>query len=88
MDRIIDAVHVRRLPEVFEQGNLYVADDPPVAGHLCCCGCGERIVLSIGPLGWKYTEKAGRPSLSPMIGNLGLPCDSRYAIRDGEVIWA
>ena len=48
MDRIIDAVHVRRLPEVFEQGNLYVADDPPVAGHLCCCGCGERIVLSIG----------------------------------------
>ena len=53
MDRIIDAVHVRRLPEVFEQGNLYVADDPPVAGHLCCCGCGERIVLSIGPLGWR-----------------------------------
>lgn len=83
------AVHVHRLPEEkdMEPGKIYIADEFQVAAHFCCCGCGERILMSIDPLGWKYTEEEGKPTFSPSIGNFGLPCKSHYFIRKGEVVW-
>lgn len=83
------AVHVYRLPDEkeMEQGKVYIADDFQVTAHLCCCGCGERVVMSIDPLGWKYTEEDGKPTFSPSIGNFGFPCKSHYFIRKGEVVW-
>lgn len=85
----ITAVHVDRLPEKEEMdpGKIYVADNLRVTAHLCCCGCGERVVLSIGPLGYKYSEEHEKPSLRPAIGNIGFPCESFYYIRDGKVVW-
>lgn len=89
IDETMKAVHVDKLPDDrdMDQGKLYIDDHHQLAAHLCCCGCGERILLDIGPAGWRYTEIDCKPTLDPMIGNLGLPCKSRYSIRNGEVIW-
>jgi len=88
-DEHVVAVHVSKLldKEQMEQGKVYVVDRYQTTSHLCCCGCGERIVMSIDSLGWKYSEKDNRPTFSPSIGGFGLPCKSQYSIRDGEVIW-
>lgn len=85
----VTAVHVARLPDVddMKQGTVYICDEFLVTSHLCCCGCGERVVMSIDPLGWRYGEKDGKPTFAPSIGNFCFPCKSHYFIRNGEVVW-
>jgi hypothetical protein len=76
------------MPKVLEPGLLYVSDTYDVAGHLCACGCGNKVITPLGPVGWKFQEKNGLPSLSPSIGSWQLPCQSHYWIQGGEVNWA
>ena len=89
IDETMKAVHVDKLPDDrdMDQGKLYIDDHHQLAAHLCCCGCGERVLMSIGPLGWKYSEEDGKPTFSPAIGGFGFPCRSNYFIRKGEVVW-
>ena len=76
------------MPREFAPGILYVSDEFGVAGHLCACGCGSKVVVPLGPVEWTFTERGGRPSLRPSIGNWQLPCRSHYVIRDGQIVWA
>jgi len=80
--------HVRAVPKDLEGGILYVSLDYGVAAHLCACGCGNKVIVPLGPAEWKFTERDGKPTLSPSIGNWQLPCRSHYVIRNGEILWS
>ena len=76
------------IPRDLEAGILYVSKEYAVAAHLCMCGCGNKVVVPLGPAEWSFIERNGRPTLYPSIGNWQLPCRSHYVITDGRIQWA
>jgi hypothetical protein len=76
------------MPREFSPGVLYVSEEYSVAGHLCACGCGNKVITPLGPAEWTFSERGGRPTLTPSIGNWQLPCRSHYVIADGRIVWA
>jgi hypothetical protein len=79
---------VRLMPRQLESGFLYVSEEFEVAGHLCACGCGEKVITPLGPAQWSFDDAEGGPTLDPSIGSWQLPCKSHYWITAGEVRWA
>jgi len=67
---------VHYMPRDFETGILYVSEEYGVAGHLCPCGCGSKIITPLGATDWTLTEINGRASLKPSVGNWQIPCKS------------
>jgi len=80
--------HVKYLPKELSHGILYVSKEYAVAGHLCACGCGAKVITPLGPAEWAYSEPNKRPTLYPSIGNWQMPCRSHYFITDGQIQWA
>jgi hypothetical protein len=78
---------VQYLPRELAPGILYVSEEFAVAGHLCACGCGNKVITPLGPTEWTFTERKGRPTLHPSIGNWQLPCRSHYVIAEGQIRW-
>jgi len=76
------------MPKALEPGVLYVAEEFEVAGHLCACGCGNKVMTPLGPAEWSFEEVKGEPTLRPSIGSWQLPCQSHYWIIGGEVRWS
>ncbi|HYL48364.1 MAG TPA: DUF6527 family protein [Stellaceae bacterium] len=76
------------MPTELESGVLYMSEEFGVAGHLCACGCGEKVMTPLGPSEWRVEDVNGGPTLYPSIGNWQLPCQSHYWIIQGEVRWA
>ncbi len=76
---------VQFLPKYLSPGILYVSDEYQVAGHLCCCGCGNKVITPLGPAEWSVTEQDGNPSMWPSIGNCpaGPTTSSRLVGYDG-----
>ncbi|WP_443045096.1 DUF6527 family protein [Streptomyces sp. Go40/10] len=56
--------------------------------HLCCCGCGNKVVTPLSPTDWSLTFDGASISLSPSIGNWSYPCRSHYWIRGDTAQWA
>jgi hypothetical protein len=81
-------VFVDDMPERLEEGRLYVSERHSLAMHLCCCGCREEVVTPLSPAEWSLTVKNGKASLSPSVGNWGLPCRSHYWVRSNRIDWA
>lgn len=79
---------VSYMPRELDPGILYVSDKYQVAGHLCACGCGNKVMTPLGPAEWSFTERDGSASIWPSIGNWQLPCRSHYVIRGGRIDWA
>jgi len=79
---------VENIPEVLEQGVLYVSIPYRTMVHRCACGCGEEVVTPIGPSAWKMTYDGGGVSIAPSIGNWSLPCRSHYWIKRSQILWA
>jgi hypothetical protein len=80
--------HVKYMPSQLSEGTLYVSDEYALAGHLCACGCGTKVITPLGAAEWTYSERNGRPTLHPSIGNWQLYCKSHYFIREGQIHWA
>ena len=78
---------VEYLPKALSPGVLYVSDEYKVAGHLCACGCGNKVVIPLGPAEWSFREEGGEATLRPSIGNWQLPCRSHYVITRGKIEW-
>jgi hypothetical protein len=76
---------VKYLPRDLAPGTLYVSEEFSVAGHLCACGCGNKVITPLAPAEWIFAERAGRPTLHPSIGNWQLPCRSHYVIANGQI---
>lgn len=84
----ISLLKVKYLPKELEAGVLYYSKKYGIAGHLCPCGCGNKIMTPLGPSEWSITIKKGKASLYPSIGNWQLPCKSHYWINKGEIEWS
>ena len=88
MNSKIQLQHVEYMPKELKPGILYVSMRFNVAGHLCPCGCANKVITPLGPYEWKFTEKNGKPTLSPSLGNWQIPWQSHYWITNGEIEWS
>ncbi|MNL19710.1 hypothetical protein D3C87_1409260 [compost metagenome] len=87
MERI-KLLNVYYLPKQLEEGFLYVSKEFGVAGHLCPCGCKNKIITPLDSNEWSFEETNGKPTLYPSIGNWELPCKSHYWIINGFIDWS
>jgi len=87
MERI-KLLKVHYLPKELEEGFLYVSKEFGVAGHLCPCGCRNKIITPLHPTEWSFKEVNNKATLFPSIGNWQLPCKSHYWITDGIIEWS
>jgi len=76
------------IPDGLEQGTIYVSIRFATASHLCCCGCGNKVVTPIRPTDWKLIFDGKTISLDPSIGSWSLACQSHYWITRNRVKWA
>lgn len=90
MSRLLSVKHqyVEYIPERLEPGVLYISKRFRTASHLCCCGCGLKVVTPLNPSKWSLTDHGPSVSLSPSVGNWGYPCRSHYLIIRNQVRWA
>lgn len=79
---------VVNMPVEIESGILYVSEKYGVAGHLCPCGCGNKIITPLDDTEWELTKQNDKPTLYPSVGNWQLDCRSHYWIRNGKIVWA
>jgi hypothetical protein len=81
----ITPVFVELMPDVLEEGKVYISKKYSVAIHLCLCGCGEKTVMPFGdddPGWWKLVEEGdGKISFVGSVGNYQMPCKSHYVIQ-------
>ena len=87
MERI-ELSKVRFLPKLMEEGVLYVSVEYGIAGHLCPCGCKNKIMTPLDPTEWSFQDATDGPTLYPSIGNWQLPCKSHYWITNGDIEWS
>ncbi|ABQ06073.1 hypothetical protein FF52_05890 [Flavobacterium sp. F52] len=76
---------VEFIPEILEDGVLYVSMEYCTAIHKCVCGCGNKVVTPISPTGWQLEFDGKSISLSPSIGNWNFDCQSHYWIKKNEI---
>jgi hypothetical protein len=75
------------IPDMVEEGVLYISIPYATATHKCACGCGEIIVTPIKPTDWEIIWNGETISINPSIGNWSLPCQSHYWIEENKIIW-
>ena len=82
---LIKPEYVEFMPELMEEGVVYISKAYGVSIHLCLCGCKEKTVLPLHSVhGWVLTEKNDKISFTPSIGNYQLPCNSHYIITNNK----
>lgn len=86
--KIIQPEFVDLIPDVVEEGVLYISIPYATATHKCPCGCGEIIVTPIKPTDWEITWNGKTISINPSIGNWSIPCQSHYWIEENKIIWS
>lgn len=79
---------VEFIPEILNEGVLYVSVNYATALHKCACGCGREVVTPLSPTFWRMTFDGETVSLFPSIGNWNFPCRSHYWVDRGRVRWA
>jgi hypothetical protein len=80
--------YVKHFPANFELGVLYISEEFETAGHLCCCGCGEKVITPLNPAKWSIRKEGSTVTLSPSVGNWKYACQSHYLIVRNQVITA
>jgi hypothetical protein len=86
--RFIRPEYVKHFPRTLDEGVLYVSEEFETAAHLCCCGCGEKVITPLNPAKWQLCKEQGSVTLSPSIGNWNYECKSHYLIVRNQVIAA
>ena len=76
---------VEFIPDVIEEGILFISVDYCTAIHKCICGCGNEVVTPLSPTDWEITFDGKTISLSPSIGNWGFECKSHYWITKSRI---
>jgi hypothetical protein len=87
-NKLLKHEFVEFIPDILERDTIYISIPFATASHLCCCGCGLKVVTPISPRGWKLIFDGETISLYPSIGNHQFPCSSHYWIRESRVVWA
>ena len=78
---------VEYVPEVLDDGVLYVSLKNATIVHKCCCGCTNEVVTPLSPTDWQITFDGESISLNPSIGNWSFRCQSHYWIRHNRIEW-
>lgn len=81
-------VYVEYIPEHLQSEILYISLKYKTASHLCCCGCGNKVVTPLNAAKWSLTDHGESISLFPSVGNWSFPCKSHYWISQGQIKWA
>lgn len=76
------------VPDILEDGVLYISVLYCSAIHKCVCGCGNEVVTPISPDDWQLTFNGCSVSLKPSIGNWNFECKSHYWITNNEIKYA
>jgi hypothetical protein len=76
---------IEEAPDELKEGVLYVSMEYATTLHLCCCGCGNEVVLPLRPTAWRLTYDGKAISLSPSVGNWSFPCRSHYWIQNSRI---
>lgn len=79
--------YVEFIPRDLDEGIVYISNRFKTASHLCCCGCGQKVVTPLNPAQWSLTDHGSTVSFAPSIGLGALPCRSHYWIRRSRVEW-
>jgi hypothetical protein len=79
---------VEFIPDVIEEGKVFVSIEYATAVHKCCCGCGKEVVTPLSPTDWKLIFDGKTISLDPSIGNWTFPCRSHYWVKNNRGVWA
>jgi hypothetical protein len=74
-------------PATPEPGKLYVSMEYTTVLHLCCCGCGNKVITPLAPNKWSLLFDGKGVTRNPSIGNWSFPCQSHYWIRGNAVRW-
>lgn len=83
--KIIQHKFVEYIPDIIEDGMLYITIEFHTAVHKCFCGCGNEVVTPIAPNGWELRYNGKSVSLSPSIGNWNFDCKSHYWIKNNNI---
>lgn len=83
--KILQHKFVEFIPDVLEEGILYISIEYCTAIHKCVCGCGNEVVTPISPTDWEITFNGKSVSLSPSIGNWNFDCKSHYWIKNNTI---
>ncbi len=79
---------VEFIPDVLDEGTVYVSIPYATVAHKCFCGCGNEVNTPLSPTDWRLTFDGETISLYPSIGSWNLPCESHYWIERDRVRWA
>jgi hypothetical protein len=85
---ILKTVFTAEIPEVLDDGILYISRECCVALHNCACGCGEEVSTPLVTTEYRLTMHGDMASLWPSIGNHDFACRSHYVIDRGKIVWA
>ncbi len=84
----VEPQFVEFIPDVLEDGIVYISIPYGAIIHACCCGCGVKVSTPLSPAQWYFTYDGERISLSPSVGSGALQCNSHYIISRNQVRWA
>lgn len=82
---ILQHKFVEFIPDILEEGVLYISIDYCTAVHKCICGCGNEVVTPLSPTDWELRFNGRTVSLSPSIGNWSFECKSHYFITQNKI---
>ncbi|WP_421977507.1 DUF6527 family protein [Roseivirga seohaensis] len=85
--KTIEYSFVTEIPELLDEGVLYISTQYGTVLHKCCCGCGNEVVTPLSPTDWYLKFDGESVSLSPSIGNWSFACQSHYFIKRNQVQW-
>ncbi len=85
---IVQHKFVEFMPDIIEDGFLYISLDYGTVIHNCACGCGSEVNTPLSPTGWKMTYNGEAVTLKPSVGNWSFDCKSHYWIIEGRIEWA
>lgn len=82
--------YVYFMPDIMEEGILYISQEFRLAIHLCACGCKMETVTPLNEGGWELTKNDDKVTLRPSIGNFRWEMPNyhaHYFITDNKIQW-
>lgn len=76
------------MPDIIEDGVLYISLNYGTIIHNCACGCGNEVNTPLSPTAWKMIYNGESVSLKPSIGNWSFNCKSHYWITNNKIKWS
>ena len=76
------------IPDIIEDGILYISLGYGTVIHKCACGCGNEVNTPLNPTGWEMVYNGETISLKPSIGNWSFDCKSHYWIVNNKIKWS